>query len=429
MKRIFCSIASVAAVVAALCLASCVKADVGEPVYGADVVVVEGALDFDGEGDRKARIYVVTNINDWTAEKSADWVKFYTGEEQEAELRKQRIVEVWVEDNDDTENGRTATITITAGDFSRTLTVTQQAGMPSIVLDSVAATYSGDTELDGRGQYDLTFTYGEFDENGNPLGDDAGILNVACLNGFVPGVYAPEAEAGVYYVASGSSVDIDALEFVAGDLSGASPTGTYHTTYSDGVPSVNRITGGRFEIAADGTFIMRFHYGETIKRFVYSGPVSYENREALSAVGAYSQEDGKPVNYDLRLYVGKMERNRITGYGYEIFLECWNSDMYEGSYMIPPGNYTVGDGRSLTFSAGTADGGSRLMIYEPAPEDDVIPGAGGSGSTAPQTTPITGGTLSVARDLDVYTVTFDLTTADGRRAKGQYTGEIRFRNS
>ncbi len=418
---------------AGLCFYSCTGApDIGEPLYGASVIV-DKALDFAGEGDTKVRIYVITNINDWTVETNADWVKLYTDEEQESELREERIVEVWVEDNDDTVNGRTAGITITAGDFRRTLTVTQQAGMPSIVLDNVTATYSGDLKLNGRGQYDLTFTYGEFDENGNPLGDDAGILNVACLNRFIPGVYDPEAAAGVYSVASAYGGDVDALEFISGVLSGASPTGTYYTTYYSEddlkIPKIHYIKDGRFEIDGNGNFIMRFHYGDNniIKRFVYSGAVSYENREALSAVGAYSPGDGRPVNYDLRLYVGKMERNKITGYGYEILLECWNDDLYGESYTIPPGNYTVGDGGSLTFSAGTPDSGSRLIIYEPEPEEDVFPGTGDGGSNAPQVAPITGGTLSIAREMDVYTVTFDLTTSSGRRARGQYTGEIRFR--
>ncbi len=266
---------------AGLCFYSCTGApDIGEPLYGASVIV-DKALDFAGEGDTKVRIYVITNINDWTVETNADWVKLYTDEEQESELREERIVEVWVEDNDDTVNGRTAGITITAGDFRRTLTVTQQAGMPSIVLDNVTATYSGDLKLNGRGQYDLTFTYGEFDENGNPLDDNAGILNVAILNRFVPGVYDPEAEAGVYFIASGDGGGVDALEFIRGELSGASPTGTYYTTYTEGVPGTHNITGGRFETDGNGNFIMRFHYGDAIRRFVYSGAVPYENREAL----------------------------------------------------------------------------------------------------------------------------------------------------
>lgn len=434
MRKIVFLIFSTTCLLTALCVGSCTStADIGEPVFGADVVVREGELDFPGEGDKKAQVYVVTNINDWTAVADADWVRFYTDEEQETEMHKQRILVVWVEDNDDTVNGRTATITITAGDFSRNLTVTQEAGMPSIVLDKVTATYSGDavygsgqTVLDGRGQYDLTFTYGEFDENDNPIGDDAGIVNVACLNKFIPGVYGPGAEAGIYSVVSGGG--IDALEFIPGAMSGATPTGTYIRDNS----GTYLVKNGRFEIDGNGNFVMRFHYGEDnreIKRFVYSGAVSYENREALSAVGAYSQQEGKPIKYDLRFYAGRMERSRIIGYGYEILLECWNNDLYEGSYTIPPGNYTIGEGGNLTFSAGTPDSGSRLIIYEPNPDDIVKPGEENPGSTLSYPTPITGGTLSIARDMDVYTVIFDLTTSAGRRARGQYTGEIRFRGN
>ncbi len=423
MKKI---IFAVILAVAAMYFNSCTSTDIGEPVYGTSVIVKEGALDFAGEGEAVATIYVVTNINDWKAEKSADWVTFYPDAAQAEQLHKERILQVSVEDNDDTVNSRTATITISAGDFSETFTVTQQAGMESVVLTAATAVYTGDTQLDGRGHYDITFTYGEFDENGNPLDDNAGIVNVACLNRFIPGVYNPTAETGVYSITrDGSSVE--ALEFIAGNQSGASPTGTYHTTYTDGAPATENISGGRFEIDANGNFKMRFHYVEGVKkRFVYSGTVPYENREVLSAVGAYSQTEGKPINYDLRLYAGKMERNKITGYGYEILLECRNNDMYEGSYAIPPGNYTVGDSGNLTFSAGTADSGSRLIIYEPVTEDPIL-GTGDDNSDAPQATPITGGTLSVARDMDVYSVMFDLITTDGRRAQGQYTGEIRFR--
>jgi hypothetical protein len=169
---------------------------------------------------------------------------------------------------------------------------------------------------------------------------------------------------------------------------------------------------------------MRFHDDDTIQRFKYSGPISYANNEILSAAGAYTSGDIVPINYDLRFYVGKMERNKIVGYGYEVLLECWNSDMYEGSYAIPVGEYTIGDGGDFTFSAGTPDGGSRLIVYEPFEDDDPLDD---TPPPAPVANPITGGTLSITRSEDVYTATFRLTAADGRTIEGQYTGEIRFR--
>ena len=292
-----------------------------------------------------------------------------------------------------------------------------------VECDRFTGLYYGDIQTGaGTGNYYMAVTDIPFDDAGNSVG--AGYI-------FYLDVYDELAAAA-------SQAVLSAGEY-AFDLDDTYAAGTFSNRYSyygeagaDGSQvAEGKFLGGRITVESPAEGSLRFGADLVIMDGLKvwatnDGPAAFGNRVPDPAIDIYLD-----ARSNAAVYKGDTSNDGLSD---EWTLTLWNADKTIELFIqfctacnddisrpvIPDGTFTADEG--FDFLPGTYIPGVSMMGMDLG--TFIVSREGGANVKMF----ITGGTFSTVREGDVYTVTLDLTTGEGKSVAGSYTGPLVIEN-